>query len=173
MKMAKALGLPLLFHSCSLRRTGATLLATECRTEEQIKVMGNWTSSAAASRYIDNSEVCLMQNAHAVSRSHYIYSSVLDLEEKLAPATASSAAISDSTLDVVRLKAYNSSDEEEASISPPQYKKRAYDGILFSGSVRTVFILPNGTSVHHLLFKDVPSFYNPKKNDVNHLDYKF
>jgi len=43
MKMAKALGLPnaTLFHSHSLRRTGATLLAIGNRTEEQIKVTGN------------------------------------------------------------------------------------------------------------------------------------
>jgi len=55
------------YHSHSLRRTGATLLAIMGRTEEQIKVMGNWTSSAAASRYIDTSEVTLRANSEAIA----------------------------------------------------------------------------------------------------------
>jgi len=54
MKMAMKLKLknPQAYHSHSLRRTGATLLAMAGRTQEQIKTMGNWISASAVIRYI-------------------------------------------------------------------------------------------------------------------------
>ena len=66
------------YHSHSLRRTGATLMAIMGRTEEQIMVMGNWTSSTAARRYICTSEVTMRQNGRAISLADSFSCSTVD-----------------------------------------------------------------------------------------------
>jgi len=57
--MAEKLNLknPTDYHSHSLRRTGATLLAMAGRTEEQIKTMGNWSGASAVIRYIERESI--------------------------------------------------------------------------------------------------------------------
>ena len=60
------------YHSHSLRRTGATLLAMAGRTEEQIKTMGNWSSASAVIRYIENPEVSMRNNAKALAHPEFI-----------------------------------------------------------------------------------------------------
>jgi len=67
-KMAMLLKIePDLFRSHSLRRTGASLMAANGATGEQIKAMGNWVSSSVAHRYVFNSAVSMQKNAKAIA----------------------------------------------------------------------------------------------------------
>jgi len=79
-KMAVSLKLPnpSLFHSHSLRRTGATLLALAGRSEEDIMAMGNWSSSSAAKRYIGESMLTKKKNGEAISIPGYTKPKVLE-----------------------------------------------------------------------------------------------
>jgi len=80
-KMASKLKLPnpLAYHSHSLRRTGATLLAIAGRSEEQIKTMGNWSSASAVIRYIENSEVSMRRNARAIAMPGFTAPEFMDI----------------------------------------------------------------------------------------------
>ena len=169
MKMARVLDLPevSLYHSHSLRRTGATLMAIGGRTEEQIKVMGNWTSSSAASRYIDTSEVCMQRNGRAVAMPQYIFSSVAKADSPsadLVPVTAAApvavpaaaaAAAAPVTLDLPSSAAGNvrveCDDDSELVKHAPQRKKMEFGGIVFSGCVQQVIFLPEGCTAKDLL----------------------
>jgi len=119
-----------LYHPHSLRRTGGTLLAIMGRTEEQIKVMGNWTSSAAASRYIDTSEVTLRANAGAISLDESFRCSLV---EHVAP------------LVVPAMKPTPTpTDPEDAvfeQVQMPPAKKPRTGGVCFTGSIRKIIVV--------------------------------
>jgi len=113
------------YHSHSLRRTGATLLAIMGRTEEQIKVMGNWTSSAAASRYIDTSEVTLRANAGAIALDDSFRCSLVEntMAAFVRPAdTAEQSAMQPTEVveQTVDLQTVPGEDNEENVAPPPQ-----------------------------------------------------
>jgi len=123
------------YHSHSLRRSGATLLAIMGRTEEQIKVMGNWTSSAAASRYIDTSEVTLRTNAGAIALDENFRCSLL---EQVAPL-------------VLPATKPTETDEPDAEEEVPCAKKPRLGNVCFMGDIKKVIVVSSLPVAHQKL----------------------
>jgi len=73
---------PSLFHSHSLRTTGPTLLAMAGRSEEDIMPMGEWTSSSAAKRYIEDSMLTKRKKGEAISIPCYTKPENVKAEKK-------------------------------------------------------------------------------------------
>ena len=175
-KMAAKLKLdnPKAYHSHSLRRTGATLLALAGRTEEQIKTMGNWSSASAVIRYIENSEVSKRTNARALAVPDFIapeFRTVGDagqvsLSTKV---TDPSPKVTDPTpkvtepspkvtepnpsavvLSTVQGECVSLSQETEDNgvnvASPPPTKKKC-GGVMFTGCINQVFVVNSLDSV--------------------------
>ena len=124
-----------MYHSHSLRRTGATLLAIAGRTEEQIKVMGNWTSSAAASRYIDTSEVTMRGNARAIALADSFQCNLVE--------TSESSVVEKCEPELVVVPEKRT--EPELPLLPegiqPLAKKSSMGGVCFTGSIHQVIVV--------------------------------
>jgi len=163
-KMAVKLKLqnPKSYHSHSMRRTGATLLAMAGRSEEQIKTMGNWTSVHAIMRYIENSEVTMRANGRALAMPDFIVPNFKD-----ATPTATSAAITtpaksvaptvtepdaaepnavvlaaESTVQTLdRSVQLNPSDDDNSDKAFPPPTKKKCGGIVFSGAINQVIVV--------------------------------
>ena len=161
--MAEKLNLknPTDYHSHSLRRTGATLLAMAGRTEEQIKTMGNWSSASAVIRYIENSEVSMRNNGKALAHPEFILpkidqssaepaetstaqksASPIVTEPEEPKALVSSADCGEKSLDqgaaCIVKPAKPEADCED--VHPPPVKKQ-HGGIVFSGAINQVIVV--------------------------------
>jgi len=158
-KMATKLKLenPMAYHSHSLRRTGATLLAMAGRTEEQIKTMGNWTSASAVIRYIENSEVSMRKNASAIALPGFIAPEFTELTPPgsvpVDTIAASPVPINPKTIvvpvdstvpkvdDVTCEKPvpFQIPNPECDDICPPAKKK--HSGVVFTGNINQVIVV--------------------------------
>ncbi len=145
----------LAYHSHSLRRTGATLLAIAGRSEEQIKTMGNWSSASAVIRYIENSEVSMRRNARAIAMPGFTAPEVMDLAPADLPADipVNENAVTPKIVDLAStvvpaeenaaecrslcVSTETDQDEEHACAPPP--KKRS--GIVFTGSIHQLIVV--------------------------------
>ena len=153
-KMADKLKLknPLEYHSHSLRRTGATLLAMAGKTEEQIKTMGNWSSASAVIRYIENSEVSMRRNDKAIVLPEFILPDFKDSTVSVLPVDTTPVQKSASPIvtepDAIVLSADSSEQKLDQCVEPtpavdsgddahpPPTKK--HEGIVFAGSINQV-----------------------------------
>ena len=143
------------YTSHSLRRTGATLLALMGRTEEQIKVMGNWTSSSAASRYIGISDVSMKLNAAAIAGGSFFRCDLIrnvpipegTNPDQLCP---SSSAVPDNRLCPPNQIITEETSDCDTVVEPPCAKKRRCSGFIFTGSVQQVIIVSSKD--------DIPAF---------------
>jgi len=135
-KMATILNLPnpSLFHSHSLRRTGATLLALAGRSEEDIMAMGNWSSSSAAKRYIGESMLTKRKNGEAISIPGYI-------KPKMLESGPVSHPVNQKTGPVVPLKLPDPVEE------PLPAKKSRIETVSFTGEIHQVIVVSSLESV--------------------------
>jgi len=145
-RMAEAIKLPdsKRYHSHSMRRTGATLLAIMGRTDEQIKTMGNWKSSSVASRYIETSEVSMKANGMAVAGASMFGCDVIshqDLTEK--PKLVESGKTAVESIDSVeQIDPIEEDPSAEVVAGPPSTKRcRIGGGAIFTGSIQQVIIV--------------------------------
>ena len=142
-KMAELLKLDRVedFSSHSLRRTGASLLALMGRTEEQIKVMGNWTSCSAANRYIGVSEVSMKLNGMAVAGGKYYDCSLVTSDPVSATVNplVQPPVVNPEKVASIQECATECPDEEVVVESPPRNRRRC--GVFFNGPVGQVFFV--------------------------------
>jgi len=145
------------FHSHSLRRTGATLLAMAGRSEEDIMSMGNWTSSSAAKRYIEDSMLTRRQNGEAIAIPGYTKPEIVKTSSKLEVEKPTSAVVKSSSteLEVEKLTSTSAREETEETpvIESPLPKKAKYDGISFSGAINQIVVVNSLDSVIDILKK--------------------
>jgi len=140
-KMADLLKIdPDLFRSHSMRRTGASLMAANGSTDEQIKSMGNWTSSTVAHRYVHTSAFSMQKNAKTIAMPEVLYPDA-EMEAKKVVPSGDPPVIEES--DVVL---HRSRGPDDAVDPPAQTRKRMRCGsIIFSGPIHKLVVV-NGSS---------------------------
>ena len=145
-KMARLIHLPdeKQYHSHTLRRTGATLLAIMGRTEEQIMIMGNWSSSTAARRYICTSEVTMRANGKAIALAGEFSCNLVENSAPSCSAAATAAAGTDvvtsasaASDDATTAAAAGASDDGSSAVAPTD----AVTTAAATGLIRNDFVL--------------------------------
>jgi len=146
-KMAHKLQLtdPQQYHSHSLRRTGATLLALSGRTNEEIRAMGNWTGLQAVNRYIESSIVA--SRKQHVDVTGFTKPTV---RCEVAPTGNPTIVQQKSTAEDTILRQDPVSTDESEQYSPPK-KKVMNSGIVFSGAINQVIVVSSLDSVKSLI----------------------
>jgi len=155
-KMAVKLGKsnPSLFHSHSLRRTGATLLAMAGRTEEDIMSMGNWTSSSAAKRYIEDSMLTKRKNGEAISIPGYTKPEIVKKTVTTKPEIVESVPETVPTVvEESRETVVSSSGTIDTATDSPCLKRGRFDGISFNGAIHQIVVVNSLDPVLEILKK--------------------
>jgi len=150
-KMATLLKLPNpeKYHSHSMRRTGASLLAMNGGSEQQIKSMGNWKSSTVANRYIDTSALSMQKSGKVISMPEAVFPRAEKAIPKPVPIRVSvpvsiPAPVGDPQLmpdssDKLVQDAYFPRDE--TSVLAPHPKRMRTGGIFITGTVQKLVII--------------------------------
>ncbi len=105
------------------------------RTEEQIMVMGNWTSSIAARRYICTSEVTMRDNGKAIALAGAFSPSVVETTSIPKSSSATATAAAGGTKRAVLVV------HQDDDVKAPCTKKPRPGSILFTGTIQQLVVV--------------------------------